>query len=205
MNIHDDLYKKLSREKPLLYELWEPRNVAVVLGRSQKAVDEVNLVNCVRDKVPVLKRRGGGGAVVLMPGVLCLTIAFYSKASISPYFFFEKINHFIIDVLENHFSIQDLHYKGISDIAIGDKKVLGCSMFNSRDMFFYQGSLLVHPDMEKISTYLLHPSKEPDYRCNRPHRDFITSLRQSGYPVTIEQVKTALQVEIERDFIRVIS
>jgi len=205
MNIRDDLYKKVSQETPLLYDLWQPEGVAVVIGYSQKPEVEVNLERCAQDKVPIIRRRGGGGAVVLMPGVLCLTFAFLSQASISPYYFFKKINGFIASVLEEQFSIENLSPRGISDLAIGDKKVLGCSIFKSRQLFFYQGSLLVHLDLKKISRYLLHPSKEPDYRNAREHQDFVISLHACGYPLTVEQVKIALEIEIAKRFYAVIT
>jgi lipoate-protein ligase A len=204
MNIHDDLYKKITTKTSFLFELWQPEEVVVVLGRSQTADKEVNLLNCLKDKVPVLKRRGGGGAVVLMPGVLCFTIAFLSDLSISPYFFFKKINQFIVDELESAFQVDSLSHEGISDIAIGTRKILGCSILKSRSLFFYQGSLLVDPDPEKISRYLRHPTKEPDYRAGRSHADFITSLRQSGYPISLEHLKRHFEKSIPAKLVNIV-
>ncbi len=205
MYIRDDIYKNVSEQAPLQYELWQPDGVAVVIGYSQKPEIEVDLERCTQDGVPIIRRRGGGGAVVLMPGILCLTFAFISQASVSPYYFFKKINGFISSVLEEQFSIENLSQGGISDLAIGDKKVLGCSIFKSRQLFLYQGSLLVHPDLEQITRYLLHPSKEPDYRGAREHQDFVTSLQASGYPLTTEQIKIALEIEIAKRFCTIIS
>jgi lipoate-protein ligase A len=205
MNIHDDLYKHVSEQSPLLYELWEPEETAVVVGYSQTPSAEAHLTNCENDGIAVIKRRGGGGAVVLMPGVLCLTFAFLSSASISPYYFFRRINGFLIDALERYFCIAELDQRGISDIAIDGKKVLGCSIFKSRNLFFYQGSLLVKPELQLISRYLLHPSKEPDYRRGRPHSDFVTSLEACGYPLSVGQIKTAIETEIAANFLKIIS
>ena len=204
MNIHDDLYKKITPETSFLFELWQPEETAVVLGRSQTADREVNLSNCLKDQVPVLKRRGGGGAVVLMPGVLCFTIAFLSDLSISPYFFFKEINQFIIDELESTFHIDSLSQRGISDITIGVHKIFGCSIFKSRNLFFYQGSLLVDPDLEMVSRYLQHPSKEPDYRAGRPHADFISSLHQSGYPLSLEHLKWHFEESIPAKLVNIV-
>ncbi len=205
MYIRDDLYQNVSKQAPLQYELWQPEGVAVVIGYSQRPEIEVDLERCTQDGVPIMRRRGGGGAVVLMPGILCLTFAFISQASVSPYYFFKKINGFVSSVLEEQFSIENLSPRGISDLAIGDKKVLGCSIFKSRQLFHYQGSLLVQPDLEKISRYLLHPSKEPDYRKSRAHGDFVTSLAESGYPLSVEQVQLALEIEIASKFFSLIS
>ena len=196
MDIHDKLYEMVSDEKPLLYELWEPNDIAVVLGYSQKAIDEVNIVNCITDHIPILKRRGGGGAVVLMPGILCITISFKSNAHFSPYYFFKKINLFIIKLLEEQYLIPQLFFKGISDITINNAKILGCSIFKSRNKFHYQGSLLVNPELTKIAKYLRHPTKEPDYRAGREHTDFVTSVHARGYDIPLDELKNTLDKAI---------
>lgn len=196
MDIHDDLYRHIAPDRPYLYRAWEPDGIAVVLGAAQKPETETHLDQCQRDGIPIIKRRGGGGAVVLMPGMVCLTLAFLSDLSPFPYFFFNRINQFIVRVLQTHFAIQDLHLAGISDIAIGDRKILGCSIFKSRNLFFYQGSLLVEPDLSLIPLYLQHPSREPDYRMGRGHLDFITSLKKSRYLVSASEVRWVFEQEL---------
>lgn len=198
MNIRDQLYLQVTDENNLLWELWEPEGIAVVIGYSQQAAREANVYACRMDGVPIIRRRGGGGAVVLMPGVLCVTCAFKSKLSNSPYFFFKLINEELIRLLQNAFSIQGLEYRGISDICIEDRKVLGCSIFKSRDLYFYQGSLLIHPELGRINQYLKHPSKEPDYRKGRRHSQFVTSLHNEGYPLSVKQVKKVIESEFNK-------
>ena len=205
MYIRDDLYNKVTKSTPFVFEIWQPESIAVVLGSSQKPENELNLQQCREDGVPVLKRRGGGGAVVLMPGIVCFTIAFLSDAGDSPYYFFTKINNFIIAVLQEHFHVENLDLRGISDIAIGTIKILGCSIFKSRNLFHYQGSLLVNPDLAKIPHYLLHPSKEPDYRNGRSHLDFLTSLGESGYSMSVNRIKTVFEIEISNGLLKMVS
>lgn len=205
IDIRDSLLQTIEPKHPFVFELWESPVPVVVLGSSQKPENEVHLHLCNHDGVTVVKRRGGGGAVVLTTGVLCITLAFHSTTSISPYYYFKKINAFIIDTLERHFLIDGLNVAGISDIAIGEQKILGCSMFKSRQNFLYQGSLLVNPDLPNIYKYLKHPSKEPDYRKGRSHEQFLTSLEKAGYPLVPQQVKGVIEQELKRNFIVIIS
>ncbi|HOT96821.1 MAG TPA: hypothetical protein PLG50_15675 [bacterium] len=197
MDIHDRLYRKVGEKTPFLAELWEPRETAVVIGHGQRADQEVHLEACRRDGVAVIRRRGGGGAVVLMPGVLCLSCAFISGRSDSPYFFFQVINAWLIAFLQREFDITGAEAAGISDIAVNGQKILGCSMFKSRNLFFYQGSLLVHPDLSRIALYLAHPTREPGYRRLRGHADFVTSLQQLGRPISAAAVKDLLEAQLE--------
>ncbi len=204
MDIYDNMYKKITPDSRLLYKLWEPEGIAVVIGYSQRAAVEANLRACRADGVPIIRRRGGGGAVVLLPGVLCLTTAFLSHASESPYYFFKKINQLLIDILHSRLSIHGLNHRGVSDIAIGGNKVLGCSIFKSRNTYFYQGSLLVNANLQRISNYLRHPSKEPDYRNGRHHNDFLTTLKESGYHFTVKKVRDVFADEISKQLHEVV-
>jgi lipoate-protein ligase A len=196
MDIHDHLYTQIDAAHSFLAEVWQPQGVAVVIGHGQSAEQEVHLSACRRDGVEVIRRRGGGGAVVLMPGVLCLSCAFISQKSDSPYYFFQEINTFLIGLLRQQFGIEKARPAGISDIALDEKKILGCSMFKSRSLYFYQGSLLVNPALSLIDTYLSHPSREPDYRGRRSHGDFVTSLWQSGHPVDIVGLTHTLEISL---------
>ncbi len=193
MDIHDHLYKQVSEEHPFRCEIWEPQAVAVVIGHAQIAEREVHLATVREEGVAVIRRRGGGGAVALLPGVLCLSCAFVSQQSDSPYHFFQQINSYLIRLLEQRFKVAGLHLAGISDIALGEKKLLGCSMFKSRALYFYQGSLLINPDLARIGRYLAHPSREPDYRRQRGHDEFVTSLWQSGYRIPLAELAQTLE------------
>lgn len=193
MNLYDDLMDGLSAAVPLRAVFWEPASVAVVVGYSQQPAGEVYVDRCRRDGVPVMRRRGGGGAVVLMPGILCLTCAFISQQSDSPYYFFQKINAFLVEQLAQVFQVPDVRTAGISDLVINERKILGCSMHKSRHRYLYQGSLLVQPDLDLIERYLRHPSREPDYRKGRGHGAFVTSLAQEGYPLPVRQLRQGLE------------
>ncbi len=199
-DIRDHLYEDITPDRDLIYDIWQPDSPVLVLGSSQSAEREAWIDRCDRDGVPILKRRGGGGAVLLVPGVVCLSIAFHSTISDSPFTFFRQINAFIIEVLEASFEVQGLDQRGISDIAIGDRKILGCSMFKSRSTYFYQGSLLVDVPLTVLSTYLKHPGEEPDYRQGRSHIEFLTSLVQSGVPVTVPQIVTVFAQAVKHSF-----
>ncbi|MEW6490313.1 MAG: hypothetical protein AB1578_20690, partial [Thermodesulfobacteriota bacterium] len=69
---------------------------------------------------------------------------------------------------------------GTGDLCHGDRKVAGSSAFAGRGAFFYQASLLVDADLGLVDRYLRHPGREPAYRRGRPHREFLTTLRQAG-------------------------
>ena len=54
--------------------LWESPQTAVVIGRSSRIRDEVDVTACAKDSIPVLRRCSGGTSVVIGPGCLMYAV-----------------------------------------------------------------------------------------------------------------------------------
>ncbi|MGE5675494.1 MAG: biotin/lipoate A/B protein ligase family protein [Mycobacterium leprae] len=169
---------RFEAEGPFLW-LWEPQELAAVLGAGTPAGD-VNLPLCAMTGVPVYRRRGGGGAVLLGPGVVVITAAYRPEGRTFATQWVEPVARGIADALAD-LGVSEAHVKGLGDVALGERKILGSSLYARRDLVLYQGSLLVESDLSLIPQYLPHPSREPDYRRGREHLNFVTSLAESGH------------------------
>ena len=112
-------------------------------------------------------------------------------------FIFKLINNSIIAALTD-LGVKQLGNKGISDISIGMKKILGSSIYRKQKTIFYHAVLNVSEPIETISMYLKHPTREPDYRRGRDHYEFVTSLKQEGYEFTIGELINQLNKSISR-------
>ena len=108
--------------------------------------------------------------------------------------YFKDYNTKIISVLES-FNIKDLGYKGISDITINDLKILGSSIYQNKFIVFYHAVLNVSESASLIDKYLKHPKREPDYRNNRNHLDFVSSLAQEKYDININEIRKTVEKE----------
>lgn len=162
------------------YSAWEPEKPLVVMGRSGIEEKEVFSDNCLEDGVPIFRRITGGGTALLSPGMLVFSFAQITDRALSIKFHQRRINGMIIEFLEG-LGVKNLSEKGISDICIGERKVLGSGMYIGKNVLFFQGSLLVNPDLSLMEMYLRHPGREPEYRKGRRHLDFLTTLREEGY------------------------
>ena len=164
------------------------KNTEIVHGPSCRIADEINVDACRNDNVKIVARRGGGGTVVLSEG-MCITIVVGRRHGRSAQPIFNSIHQSMIAVLCNA-GIDRCECRGISDIALNNKKILGSSLYlgNKPDYFYYQSSLMVASDISLMSTYLNYPPKEPDYRNKRDHGDFCTTLSQEGYAIQVEKV-----------------
>lgn len=157
--------------------VWESPAYTVIVGKSNDIAREVNIAACEADGVPILRRPSGGGAVVLGPGCLCFSLALpvpseFVELGISGVT--RAVMQRLADALSS--STQPVIAAGISDLAIGGRKFSGNSQRWKKRAFLHHGTILYDFDLPRISRYLKHPSREPDYRCGRSHPEFVANL-----------------------------
>jgi len=184
MWIDDSLLERF--EEPVAVSVWVPDKAMVVLGSSNDASLECDVDACAHDGVPVLRRYGGGGAVVLYPGCIIVSVGMWVRQHFQNDLYFKLCNQSVIDALKIvspdtsalvQAGISDIAWSMSSSMAGGQgKKVAGTSLFRSRNYLLYQASLIVDLNTDLISRYLRHPSKEPAYRAGRKHEDFLIGL-----------------------------
>jgi len=196
MYIDDRLIERCDED--CVIDIWQPQHSIVVLGRSNVASQECYLERCERDGIDVLQRYGGGGCVLLHPGCAVVGLGTWVRQYYSNDLYFRAINAALIDALAMGWPIlKDLAQDGLSDIVWGAKKIAGTSLFRSRNYLLYQASILVRNDIDAIERYLCHPSKEPEYRGKRTHRDFLADLH-SLVCCDVEEVLSCLSAHFHR-------
>jgi lipoate---protein ligase len=175
-------------EDALCMRVFVPEVSAVVLGSGNDVYKEVNVSACQEMHVPILRRYGGGGTVILYPGCVVVSLGLWVKDQFSNPLYFRLINNAVIRSLARQWpSLSGLEQAGISDIVVADKKIAGTSMFRSRNYLLYQASILVNLDSGLIGRVLTHPTKEPAYRKGRQHEDFLMGLCDIAPEITSPQ------------------
>jgi lipoate-protein ligase A len=177
----------------------EAREVVVVLSRSRDPEREVYLGRCREDGVPVIVRPSGGGAVVLAPGVVAASlVAPADPRARFPEPYFRRYCGVVAEALTRCGAV-GLEIRGISDLALGERKVAGSSLRLWKGWVLFQVSVLVDVDVRLLERYLRAPSREPRYRRGRPHREFVVTLRGAGLPVACARVVEALREALAAD------
>lgn len=178
--------------------IWVPNRRMIVLGAGDKPETSLSVEAVIEDHIEVFKRSTGGHAVFLSPETLVIS-AVYINSTLTSKDLFRLINKELIRVL-NSLGLQDLSQQGVSDIALGERKILGSSVQRKKDRIFYHAVLNVSQKADAFELYLLHPASEPDYRKGRTHIEFVTSLQQEGYiftsKVLADEIRTRFSLPV---------
>jgi lipoate-protein ligase A len=169
---------------------WPPAGaprVAVVVGRGGDPAVEVDGDAARADGVPVLRRRGGGCAVVLDPGNVIVSLALPLAGVGGITGAFAAISAWLIETLARC-GLTGLRQEGTSDLALAGRKVGGSCLWRTKGLVYYSTTLLVAPDLALAERYLVHPPREPAYRAGRSHCDFMGDLRELDRALTTAEL-----------------
>jgi lipoate-protein ligase A len=167
---------------------WEAPSHFVVLGHSNSLAKEVDAAACAARNIPILRRCSGGGTVLQGPGILSYALvlnlnrhpdlATVSRANL----FIMSKNAKILSSILN----QETRLDGVTDLVVAGRKVSGNAQRRKRRFLLFHGTLLLAPDLNLMSQLLPMPSRQPDYRANRTHADFLGTI-----PAKPETLKAA--------------
>ena len=194
---------------PEVLRFWEPQNYFVVLGYSNRLESEVNVAACRELGIPILRRCSGGGTVLQGPG--CLDYSLILRLDSNPAVkTVTGANHFIMErnraaletllapcgqrgvALSCGSEVQrpesEISVRGHTDLAIEGRKFSGNAQRRKRRAILFHGTFLLNFRLGLIEQCLRSPSRQPAYRANRSHQDFLTNIRRKP-----EEVKDALR------------
>ena len=177
--------------------IWEPDEVAVVLGASGRWRDEVKVEACRADGVAIARRSSGGGTVVIGPGTLNVAVVLPATAAPG----LEGVVAAQAYVLGRIAAAlracgPAVEVLGSGDLTLGGRKFSGSAQRRLRTHFLVHATILNRFPLECVERYTHLPRRQPAYRENRSHDDFLVNLEmdrtrlvqtsaQPGYPATV--------------------
>ncbi len=172
--------------------IWEPTEPMIVAGRSTRLHQEIKLDACRRDRIPVLRRSSGGATIITGPGCLmyAVVLSYQQRPRLRA---IDQAHSYVLGLLTAALASEapTIAHQGTSDLvllgpekkpvpesdeATTVRKFSGNSLRCKRTHLLYHGTLLYDFPLELISRYLDMPSRQPDYRQNRDHGNFVTNL-----------------------------
>ena len=169
----DELLGVVSDDIPFIFRIWESNSHFIVKGLGCPDAD-VDWDEADKLGIPVLKRRSGGGTVVQGPGCMNYAAIFFAPEPPKVIEAFDMVLGGLMIALSR--CGISANKQGICDLCIGNKKFSGNAQRRKQDRFYVHGTILYSFDIGLVDKILNMPSKEPDYRGNRPHGEFILNL-----------------------------
>ncbi|MBV9467752.1 MAG: lipoate--protein ligase family protein [Abitibacteriaceae bacterium] len=161
-----------------ILRFWEPQEYFVVLGYTNKIREDVNLSACQTRHIPILRRTSGGGTVLQGRGCLnySLILKIESTSSLTGIsetnaFIMQRHRQALDELLGQPVSIQ-----GITDLTLKNLKFSGNAQRRRRRFLLFHGTFLLDFDLDLVEQLLLLPARQPEYRAERTHHDFLTNL-----------------------------
>jgi lipoate---protein ligase len=156
--------------------LWELTNHAVILGRGSK-IAEVQTNHCEADRVPIFRRCSGGATVLAGPGCFLYSLLF-SLADRPPLRDIDFAHRWVMGRLLSGLqkTLPGIQLNGTCDLTLGDRKFSGNAVRYKRDWVLYHGTICYELDLAKVSRYLAMPARQPSYRGDRSHAQFLTNV-----------------------------
>jgi lipoate-protein ligase A len=161
---------------------WESPQPFVVVGRSSRVEQEVDVAACAERRLPILRRSSGGAAVVVGPG--CLMYAVVLSYQLRPELKdVSRAHAFVLRRIADQLKkrLPNVACAGTSDLIVTDetataRKFSGNSLRAKRSHFLYHGTLLYGFDLSLLPACLKQPPRQPNYRRARPHADFVCNI-----------------------------
>jgi lipoate-protein ligase A len=163
-------------ESEEVLRFWEPRQPFVVLGYANRVSAEVNVTACAEERVPILRRCSGGGTVLQGPG--CLNYALVLRVDgrtqgigMTNRVIMNRHQQALAQALGRPVAV-----KGVTDLTLAGRKFSGNSQRRRRQFLLFHGTFLLDLDLALVERCLFRPIRQPEYRRQRSHADFLVNL-----------------------------
>ncbi len=169
--IEEFLLRHVQIDEPLLlFYINEP---AVIIGRNQNALEEVDPIFVKANNIHLVRRLSGGGTVYHDLGNLNFSFVTPGQEGLHK---FDRFTKPVIEVLRDLGVDAALH--GRSDIFAGDKKISGNAQYASQRRMFSHGTLLFNTNMEMMLRAINPRQIKIESKAVQSVRSFVANIQE---------------------------
>jgi len=170
---------------------------AIVIGKHQNALAEINLDKCEEEGIEIVRRLSGGGTVFHDEGNL--NYCFISNGKKGELINFRKYSQPVIDVLQS--LNVNAKFEGKSDLTIEGMKFSGNASHIYRSKVMQHGTMLFSSDLSRLNSLLkVNPLKFKD-RGVRSIRSRVTNISDHlTTPLSIEELQNKIINHVQSQF-----
>lgn len=203
INQSDDPYFNLALEEHAVmslpacenyFILWQNRP-AVIVGRNQNTIEEINQDYISQKGITVVRRMSGGGAVYHDLGNLNFTFVVEDNQGFAD---FARFTRPVIKALRR-LGIE-AENNGRNDITIEGRKFSGNAQFKHKNRLMHHGTILFATNIEEMVNALNPRVEKISSKGIKSVRSRVTNISEHlSVPVSIEDFKRVLTEEVFRE------
>ena len=184
--LEEHLLRNVQVDEPiLLFYVNEP---AVIIGRNQNTIEEIDPDYVEANRIHVVRRLSGGGAVYHDLGNLNFSFVTNVRHDLHN---FAKFTKPVIQVL--HGLGVEAELRGKSDIFVGNKKISGNAQYSARQRMFSHGTLLFDTNLTHMLKALNPRQLRIESKAVQSIRNFVVNIRELlAEDLAIEAMKQKL-------------
>lgn len=174
LHLEEQLLRTSSDNWCIINDGTNDRNI--VMGVSGKPAELLKINSVLQDKVAVIRRFTGGGTVIVDNGTVFVTFICNKDAlpDVQPYprpiMCWSSLLYQEVFQDVGYFSLRE------NDYVFGNHKFGGNAQSITKARWIHHSSFLWDYDMNNMA-YLKLPTRAPDYRKARGHRDFLCRMK----------------------------
>lgn len=187
------LLKNFDENFYMLYR----NKAAVIIGKHQNALAEINLDKCEEQGIEIVRRLSGGGTVFHDEGNL--NYCFISNGTKGELINFRKYSQPVIDVLQS--LNVNAKFEGKSDLTIDGMKFSGNASHIYRSKVMQHGTMLFSSDLSRLNSLLkVNPLKFKD-RGIRSIRSRVCNISDHlSTPLSIDDLQNKIIDHVQNHF-----
>lgn len=170
----------------LLFYINEP---SIIIGKNQNTVEEINAEYVEANKLHVVRRLSGGGAVYHDLGNL--NFSFIMRDDGGSFHNFKKFTEPVVRALRKLGVEAEL--SGRNDLQVGERKISGNAQFHTKGKMFSHGTLLFDSEIENVVSALKVNAEKYVSKSTKSIRSRVANIAEFlEEPMTVEQFRQAL-------------
>lgn len=189
--LEEFFFEKMDKNESY-FILWQNENT-VVVGKYQNTAEEINSQYVEANKINVVRRLSGGGAVYHDLGNLNFTFITDQKDLYSSNF-----SVFVVPVINALKKLGiNAEFTGRNDITIDGMKISGNSQYSKKGRVMHHGCIMLDTDLSIVSKVLRVKEAKFESKAVKSVRSRVTTInRNAPCYISMDRFKSVLKEEI---------
>ncbi|MBQ7222249.1 MAG: lipoate--protein ligase [Bacteroidales bacterium] len=187
-----DPYRNLAAEEYIferfdepVFRLWQ-NSPSVIIGQNQNALAEIDYAYVKENKIPVVRRLSGGGAVFHDLGNVNFTFIAKVTDGNDTADLFRQFTRPILEALEE--LGVNARLEGRNDLTINGLKFSGNAIYKQRDKVMMHGTLLFNSSISDLSSALRYRPEKFSDKAVKSTRSRVTNISDHLHmPMTVRE------------------